>query len=143
MQERLTEGYTRYAENITTAGNTVWMAPVGLAFKSIHDAVEANGTNASQSGNLFYDLYTADGSHPSLKGSYLAACVMFSTMSGESCVGSTDSVSISSSVKLELQQAADDTVFNQTSGMSYYPWEISGASALSMGASIQIGRAHV
>ena len=139
MQERLTEGYTRYAENITTAGNAVWMAPVGLAFKSIHDAVEANGTNASQSGNLFYDLYTADGSHPSLKGSYLAACVMFSTMSGESCVGSTDSVSISSSVKLELQQAADDTVFNQTSGMSYYPWEISGASALSMGASIPNG----
>ena len=139
MQERLTEGYTRYAENISTAGNTVWIAPVGLAFKTIHDAVEANGTNATQSGNLFYDLYTGDGSHPSLKGSYLAACVMYSTMSGEVCVGSNDSVSIPSSVKLELQQAADDTVFNQTAGMSYYPWEVSGASAFGMGGSIPNG----
>ena len=139
MQSRLAEGYTRYAENITTVGNTVWIAPVGLAFKTVHDAVEANGTNATQAGNLFYDLYTADGSHPSLKGSYLAACVMFSTLSGDSCSGSNDSVSLSASVKLELQQAADDTVFNQTAGMSYYPWEVSGASAFGMGSSIPNG----
>ena len=139
MQSRLTEGYTRYAENISSAGNTVWIAPVGLAFKTIHDAIEANGTNASQSGNLFYDLYSSDGSHPSLKGSYLAACVMYSTMTGELCTASTDAVAITPSIKLELQQAADDTVFNQTTGMSYYPWEVSGTSAFGMGASIPNG----
>ena len=139
MQSRLTEGYTRYAENISAAGNTVWIAPVGLAFKTIHDAVEASGNNATQSGNLFYDLYASDGSHPSLKGSYLAACVMFSTMSGEVCAASTDSTSLSASIKLELQQAADDTVFNQTTGMSYYPWEVSGTSAFGMGASVPTG----
>ena len=27
MQTRLTEGYTRYAENISNAGNSVWIAP--------------------------------------------------------------------------------------------------------------------
>ena len=139
MQSRLTEGYTRYAENISSAGNTVWIAPVGLAFKTIHDAIEANGTNASQSGNLFYDLYSSDGSHPSLKGSYLAACVMYSTMTGELCTASTDAVAITPSIKLELQQAADDTVFNQTTGMSYYPWEVSGTSTFGMGASIPNG----
>lgn len=139
MQERLTEGYTRYAENMSAAGNTVWIAPVGLAFKTIHDSVEASGTNATQSGNLFYDLYTSDGSHPSLQGSYLAACVLFSTMSGEVCSASNDTVSLNASIKLQLQQASDDTVFNQTTGMSYYPWEITGTSAFGMGSSIPNG----
>jgi len=139
MQSRLTDGYLRYAENISAAGNTVWIAPVGLAFKTIHDGVEASGNNASQSGNLFYDLYTSDGSHPSLRGSYLAACVMFSTISGEVCAASNDSTSLPASVKLELQQAADDTVFNQTTGMSFYPWEVSGTSAFGMGASVPPG----
>ena len=139
MQSRLTEGYTHYAENISAAGNTVWIAPVGLAFKTVHDAVEASGNNPTQSGNLFYDLYTSDGSHPSLKGSYLAACVLFSTMSGEVCAASNDSSSLSASIKLELQQAADDTVFNQTTGISYYPWEVSGTSAFGTGAPVPPG----
>ncbi|MAR94433.1 MAG: hypothetical protein CMA45_05115 [Euryarchaeota archaeon] len=128
MQSRLAEGYTLYAENISAAGNTAWIAPVGLAFKHIHDAVEANGVNASQSGNMFYELYDPDGSHPSLSGSYLAACVLYASMTGESPVGSNDTVSLSASLKLDLQQAAAATVFNETSHISY-PWqETSGAS---------------
>ena len=129
MQERLLEGYTRYAENISAAGNAVWMAPVGLAYKTVHDNVISGGVDPTTSGNLFYDLYSSDGSHPSLSGSYLAACVFHSTTTGEHCVGSTDSVNLNAATKLALQQAADDTVFNQTSGMSYYPWETSGMSA--------------
>ena len=139
MQERLTEGYTRYAENITSAGNTAWIAPVGLAFKTVHDAVVAAGDDPTASGNLFYDLYDNDGSHPSLSGSYLAACVMHSTITGETCAGSNDSVSLSANVKLALQEAADDTVFNQTAGMSYYPWEVSGTAAFGSGSSIPSG----
>ncbi|MGB1865030.1 MAG: hypothetical protein ACPHQC_02145 [Poseidonia sp.] len=139
MQERLAEGYTRYAENISTAGNTVWIAPVGLAFKTVHDSVVAAGNDPTASGNLFYDLYTSDGSHPSLAGSYLSACVMHSTTTGETCVGSNDTVALSANVKLALQEAADDTVFNQTAGMSYYPWEVSGTSAFGMGSSIPNG----
>ena len=139
MQERLTEGYTRYAENISNAGNAVWIAPVGLAFKTVHDDVIAAGDDPTTSGNLFYDLYTSDGSHPSLSGSYLAACVFHATMTGESCVGSTDTVNLNANVKLALQQAADDTVFNQTSGMSYYPWEVSGTAAFGLGSSVPQG----
>ena len=128
MQSRLADGYIHYAENISAAGNTAWIAPVGLAFQHIHDAVEADGTNASQSGNTFYNLYTADGSHPSLSGSYLSACVLYATMVGESPVGSNDTVALSASLKLELQQAAAATVFNETSDISY-PWEeVSGSS---------------
>ena len=139
MQARLTEGYTRYAENISTAGNSVWIAPVGLAYKTVHDAVVANGDDPTVSGNLFYDLYTSDGSHPSLSGSYLAACVFHSTTTGETCVGSNDTVNLNANVKLALQQAADDTVFNQTTGMSYYPWENSGMSAFGLGSSVPQG----
>ena len=139
MQSRLTEGYTRYAENISTAGHAVWIAPVGLAFKTVHDDVVANGDDPTVSGNLFYDLYSSDGSHPSLSGSYLAACVFHATVTGETCAGSTDTVNLNSSTKLALQQAADDTVFNQTTGMSYYPWEVSGTAAFGLGSSVPQG----
>ena len=79
------------------------------------------------------------GSHPSLSGSYLAACVFHSTLTGETCVGSNDTISLNASVKLALQEAADDTVFNQTAGMSYYPWEVSGMAAFGLGSSIPPG----
>ena len=121
MQERLEQGYIDYRDNMTAVGSTVWVAPVGLAFQHIHDDVMASGINASLSGNLFYDLYTSDGSHPSLSGSYLAACVLYATMTGESPVGSNDTVGLSSTVKLQLQEAAAATVFNETSHLSY-PW---------------------
>ena len=139
MQARLLEGYTRYAENISNAGNTVWLAPVGLAYKTVHDAVVADGDDPTASGNLFYDLYSSDGSHPSLAGSYLAACVLHASINGDSCSGVTDGTGLSASTKLALQQAADDTVFNQTSGMSYYPWEGSQAAAFGLGTSVPTG----
>ena len=139
MQERLLEGYTRYAENISAAGHAVWMAPVGLAYKTVHDNVVAQGVDPTTSGNLFYDLYSSDGSHPSLAGSYLAACVFHSTTTGETCVGSNATVSLNATTQQALQEAADDTVFNQTSGMSYYPWEASGTTAFGLGSSVPQG----
>ena len=139
MQERLLEGYTRYAENISAAGHAVWMAPVGLAYKTVHDNVVAQGVDPTTSGNLFYDLYSSDGSHPSLAGSYLAACVFHSTTTGETCAGSNATVSLNATTKQALQEAADDTVFNQTSGMSYYPWEASGTTAFGLGSSVPQG----
>ena len=139
MQARLTEGYTRYAENISAAGHAVWIAPVGLAYQTVHDGVVADGDDPTVSGNLFYDLYTSDGSHPSLSGSYLAACVFHAAITGQACTGSSDTVNLNASVKLALQQAADDTVFNQTSGMSYYPWETSGTAAFGLGSSVPQG----
>ena len=139
MQANLADGYTRYAQNITSAGVDVYMAPVGLAFKTVHDEVQANGTDPTLSGNLFYDLYTSDGSHPSLQGSYLASCVLFSSLSGQMCAASNATVNLPSSVKLALEQAADDTVFNQTSGMSYYPWEGMQPAAFGLGAGVPAG----
>ena len=128
MQDRLESGYIDYRDNMSTPTRDVWIAPVGLAYKHIHDNINLTGIDPIMSGNTFFDLYTADGSHPSLSGSYLAACVLYASMIGESPVGSNDTVALSASLKLELQQAAAATVFNETSHISY-PWqETSGAS---------------
>ena len=127
MQERLEHGYIDYRDNMSTPSRDVWIAPVGLAFKHLHDKVNLTGIDPTLSGNTFFDLYTTDGSHPSISGSYLAACVLFATMTGNSPVGSNDTVSISSSLKLELQQAAAATVFNETSHLTY-PWQNSASS---------------
>jgi hypothetical protein len=52
------------------------------------------------------DLYDADGSHPSIAGSYLAACVLFATLFGESRVGITDEVDWLSAAEIALLQGA-------------------------------------
>ena len=131
MQNRLADGYYHYAENMSAAGNTVWIAPVGLAFEHIHDYIVAGGVDPTASGNTFYNLYDSDGSHPSASGSYLAACVLYATMTGNSPVGSNDTVSLSAALKLELQQAAAATVFNETSHIDY-PWESSPSTSSMM-----------
>ncbi len=135
MQDRLEEGYIDFRDNMTIQGRDVWIAPVGLAFKHIHDGILSNGSNPLSSASTFYGLYSADGSHPSLSGSYLAACVIYATLTGDSPVGSNDSIALSSSLKLELQQAAAATVFNETSHLSY-PWENSSSGGTSMPRSI-------
>ena len=123
MQDRLEDGYIDYHDNMTTPSRDVWIAPVGLGFKNVYYSVMAAGNNPVLPGNTFYDLYTGDGSHPSLSGAYLASCVLYAAMTGNYSVETNDSVSgLSAALKLELQQAADDTVFNQTSHIEY-PWQ--------------------
>ena len=122
MQDELASGYLDYRDNITANGDTAWVAPVGLAFEHIHDKIVAEGGTPTDSGNTFYDLYTGDGSHPSLSGSYLAATVIYATITGNDPVGLSHSTSLSNSLVLELQQAAAATVFNETSHLDY-PWQ--------------------
>ncbi|MDC3298164.1 hypothetical protein OAU99_02180, partial [Candidatus Poseidoniaceae archaeon] len=122
MQDELASGYLDYRDNITANGDTAWVAPVGLAFEHIHDKIVSEGGTPTNSGNTFYNLYTGDGSHPSLSGSYLAAVVIYATITGDDPVGLSHSTSLSNSLVLELQQAAAATVFNETSQLDY-PWQ--------------------
>ncbi len=71
MQDRLEAGYRALADEARAAGATVLIAPVGLAFREVHQS-EADPLAP---GALFGSLYADDGSHPSLAGSYLAGCV--------------------------------------------------------------------
>ncbi len=76
MQDRLDAGYALLADEARAAGAEVALAPVGGAFRAVHDGeVDPLAPDAR-----FYGLYDADGSHPSLAGSYLAACVLVATM---------------------------------------------------------------
>ena len=122
MQANLESGYNMYAENITTTERAPYIAPVGLAYKVIYDDIVADGGMPTDQGTLFYNLYSSDGSHPSTQGTYLAACVMHSTITGESSLNLPDNMGLDVNVRLQLQQAADSVIFDETLGYSY-PWQ--------------------
>ena len=127
MQDRLEEGYIDYRDNISSQTSAdVYIAPVGLAFKHIHDSIISSGGNPQSPTSTFYGLYSNDGSHPSTSGSYLAACVLFSALTGDSPVGLTDNTTMDAALRLTLQQTAAEVVFNGSSEYDY-PWETSGA----------------
>ncbi|HIF04959.1 MAG TPA: hypothetical protein EYQ80_06120, partial [Candidatus Poseidoniales archaeon] len=58
MQANLESGYRLYAENVTTENRTAYIAPVGLAFQVIYDEIVAAGGTPTDSGTLFYGLYS-------------------------------------------------------------------------------------
>jgi uncharacterized membrane protein len=127
MQDRLEQGYIDYRDNISSQTSAdIYIAPVGLAFKHIHDSIIASGGNPQSPTSTFYGLYSSDGSHPSTSGSYLAACVLFSALTGDSPVGLTDNTTMDAALRLTLQQTAAEVVFNGSSEYDY-PWETSGA----------------
>lgn len=97
MQERLTASYTEMAENNDYAA----VSPVGEAWKALRDS------------NPDIQLYTGDGSHPSIHGSYLAACVFYSSISHKSCIGVSHPASISDPEAAIIQSTANNTVFDR------------------------------
>jgi len=142
MQDNLKVGYESYRDQglVTNAG-PVYIAPVGLAFKAIHDKYCTDGLStpectgqmsgvsvgceaATDGTTNFTTLYSGDSSHPSPKGSYLAACVCYATITGKSPEYLTgpaeDDVSLED--RLYLQQVAADVVFKKTPDYDY-PWQ--------------------
>ncbi len=63
MQQRLRESYVQMADD-----NNAIVVPVGLAWKYVRDHYPE------------INLYQSDGSHPSLEGTYLAACTFYSVL---------------------------------------------------------------
>ena len=68
MHGKISASYEKAAEE-----NRALLAPVGRAFAIVHGQDKA----------LFRKLYKSDGSHPSSEGAYLAACVLWGTLSGK------------------------------------------------------------
>ncbi len=103
MQQRLRESYLYMGYD-----NSASVSPVGVSFKNAI-ALDSN-----------IDLYSPDFSHPSIYGSYLAACTFHSTIFKKSSVNSTyKPSSISSTEALFLQQVASATVLD-----SMFVWNI-------------------
>ena len=109
MQARLRESYIQMSVD-----NNCTVSPVGAAWKYVRDNHPSIG------------LYSPDGSHPSIYGSYLAACVHYTTIFRKSTVGSTFMSSIGHGDAVTLQQAAEFVVLDSLTN-----WRIGANDALS------------
>jgi hypothetical protein len=88
------------AEQYTKAGkaNDAQVVPAGLAFaKSVQRRPDL-------------ELYASDKRHPSLAGTYLAACTVYGSLLGKSPVGNTYTAGLPKDVAAHLQAAAWDAV---------------------------------
>jgi PKD repeat protein len=98
MQQRLYDSYMEMGDS-----NQAWVAPVGIAWRN---SIQADST---------LDLFASDFSHPNLYGSYLAACVFYSTF----FQASTDSAWYPSTLDADtaawLQNISDFTVLDSLS----------------------------
>ncbi|MEZ5046009.1 MAG: PKD domain-containing protein [Chitinophagaceae bacterium] len=71
MQQRLRESYMQFAQDFGTS-----LSPVGVAWKTVRDSFPT------------IELYNPDESHPSIAGSYLAACVFYVSLFHKAIVNS-------------------------------------------------------
>ena len=93
MTAQLAEAYT-----IAGKANNALVIPAGLAFaRSVGKQPELN-------------LYAPDKRHPSLAGTYLAACVVFAALTGKSPVGNSYLAGVDAPTAKFLQEIAWETV---------------------------------
>jgi len=98
MNTRLRDAYLRIADSADAA-----VSPVGVAWKYVRDNYPV------------INLYQQDGSHPSLTGSYLAACVFYSSLYHKPSTGSTYNPGIDLADALLMQQIASSIVLDSLS----------------------------
>lgn len=95
MNQRLRDAYLRIADSASAS-----VSPVGVAWKYIRD----NYPNIN--------LYQQDGSHPSLEGSYLAACVFYTSLFHQASTGSAYNPGIDQNTATILQQVGSAIVLD-------------------------------
>ncbi|MCC7384354.1 MAG: hypothetical protein IT384_21085 [Deltaproteobacteria bacterium] len=105
MQDQLDAAYLELAELLRAQGMTVRVAPVGAGFRNVYLDVQRSGADPLAEGSDFDALYEADGSHPSLRGAYLAACVLAGTATTVDARGFADEPALGSSVSVALRDA--------------------------------------
>ena len=96
MQNRLRESYIEMAEM-----NNGQVAPVGIVWKTLREMSEDT-----------LDLYSTDGSHPSMLGTYVAACTFYASMFHKSPVGADYPASVDADDALMVQQFTNQIVFD-------------------------------
>ena len=98
MQARLRQSYLEMADD-----NQAIASPVGEAFKY------------SRMADSTINLYSTDNSHPSVAGTYLAACTFYATIFETSPVGLSYTAGLNTAQAAFLQQIAYQTVFDSLS----------------------------
>jgi hypothetical protein len=110
MQDRLDAGYRTMAEALRAEGASVRIAPVGGAFRLVHEATVEAGLDPLASGSDFLALYDPDGSHPSLRGAYLAACVFAGTTTDLDVTALPDEPTLGAEVSAALRVTCADAL---------------------------------
>ena len=77
MQKHLERGYLELRNHARQANRDVTVAPVGTAYRHIYWA-----SNSEPENNRFHDLYSSDGKHPGLEGTYVAALTLKAETTG-------------------------------------------------------------
>lgn len=93
MQQGLRDNYVELAEDLGG-----YAAPVGWAWKAVRETAPGIA------------LYASDGSHPSVAGSYLAACVFHCTLFQTSVIGASYIAGLDPNTATTLQTIATNTV---------------------------------
>lgn len=98
MNVRLRNAYLRISDSAEAS-----VSPVGVAWKYVRDNYPT------------INLYSGDGSHPSVEGSYLAACTFYASLFRKSPVGATYTAGLTATVAGQLQEAAALSVLDSLS----------------------------
>ena len=104
MQDRLTESYTEMAQN-----NESLLAPIGIAWKDLREQ------------HPEINLYSSDGSHPSIQGSYLAACVFYAVLFDDSATNNYTPTNLNIDEAQLIQTFANNAVNNNETDYNRYP----------------------
>lgn len=108
MNNRLYLAYNHMANT-----NNGIVSPVGFAFKTIYDDANAIVSHS--------DLYSSDGSHPSIFGSYLAACIFYNTLFSTNAQGNSYfPTGITQAQCNYLQQIASNVIYMASSPIFDY-----------------------
>lgn len=99
-----------YAYEYMANANSGLLAPVGIAFEHI--------ANDGAGDVTFAQLYTADESHPTIFGSYLAACVFYEQIFETSSVGNTFLPGGINSIQASYLQSVAHHVLNDVDSIS-------------------------
>ena len=90
MQNQLAQGYAEYAALAQgVATQPVTIAPVGDGWRAVHDNSFVLPVSTEVAYARFQSLYAGDGSHPSARGTYLAAAIFFEVLTGAPAQGGT------------------------------------------------------
>lgn len=124
MQTRLAQGYDNLAGILTVNhGIPVYVAPVGLGFQMVYEDLIDTGQDPLASGSRFRRLYSDDNQHPALPGSYLAACIILASYTGERMSEvAWQPGGLDAELARYLREVADRTVFGSRFGGRGYPW---------------------
>ncbi|MBL4706327.1 MAG: T9SS type A sorting domain-containing protein [Flavobacteriales bacterium] len=108
MQQRLRESYEEMAQD-----NDATVSPVGAVWKQVRDSLPG------------LELYSPDESHPSVAGTYVAACTFYASIWRKSPVGSSFISGLSASDAAAIQLLAERVVLDSLSN-----WRIGHADVV-------------